>query len=180
LEEEVRTILRVAAERGLPSLIIGANAIVLLGYIRNTIDLDLIVPEESRSQWLDLLRELGYRLFHGASAFAQFEAAERAGTPVDLMFVDGPTWETLVDGAREMQLAGEKVLLPRSEHLVALKLHAIRSPTREKPEIDWEDIRQIVQICALDPREKSFRALILRYGGEDALEKIRRFRQEQS
>jgi hypothetical protein len=53
LEEQVRTILTVAAERGLPSLLIGANAIVLLGYIRNTVDLDLIVPEESRSRWLD-------------------------------------------------------------------------------------------------------------------------------
>ena len=78
-----------------------------------------------------------------------------------------------------MHLAGQQVLLPRPEHLVALKLHAIRSPTRGKPEIDWEDIRQIVQICALDPEEESFRALILRYGGVDALEKIRRFRQEQ-
>jgi len=152
---------------------------VLLGYIRNTIDLDLIVPEESRSQWLDLLRELGYRLFHGGSVFAQFEAPERAGTPVDLMFVDRPTWEGLIDGAREMQLAGQHVLLPRPEHLVALKLHAVRSPTRGKPEVDWEDVRQIVQICALDPEEQSFRALILRYGGADALDKIRRFRREQ-
>ena len=179
MEEQVRTILRVAAERGLPSLLIGANAIVLLGYIRNTIDLDLIVPEESRSQWLDLLRELGYRLFHGASAFAQFEAPESAGTPVDLMFVDWTTWQMLRNGAREMQLAGEQVLLPRPEHLVALKLHAIQSPTRGKPEVDWEDIRHIVQICALDPDDEAFRSLILRYGGEDALEKIRRFRKRQ-
>lgn len=171
LEEEIRTILRVAAERRLPSLLIGANAIVLLGYIRNTIDLDLIVPEESRSQWLDLLGELGYRLFHGASAFAQFEAPKRAGTPVDLMFVDQSTWAMLIDGAKEMQLAGQEVLLPRPEHLVALKLHAIESPTRGKPGVDWEDIRQIVRICALDPDDQSFRAPILRYGGEDALEK---------
>ena len=179
MEEQVRTILRGAAERGLPSLLIGANAIVLLGYIRNTVDLDLIVPEESRSRWLDLLRELGYRFFHGASAFAQFEAPESAGTPVDLMFVDLPTWQKLLDGAREMQLAGQRVLLPQPEHLVALKLHAIQSPSRGKPEVDWEDIRQIVQICALDPDDDPLRSLILQYGGEDALERIRRFRRQQ-
>ena len=179
MEEQVRTILRIAADRGLPSLLIGANAIVLLGYIRNTVDLDLIVPEESRSQWVDLLRELGYRLFHGASVFAQFEAPEHAGTPVDLMFVDGPTWQRLLEGAREMQLAGQRVLLPQAEHLVALKLHAIQSPTRGKPEVDWEDIRHIVQLCALDPDDEPFRSLVLRYGGEDALEKIRRFRRQQ-
>jgi hypothetical protein len=52
-EGEIIAILRAAAERGLPSLLIGANAVLLLGYVRNTIDLDLLVPEESRPQWLD-------------------------------------------------------------------------------------------------------------------------------
>ena len=65
---------------------------------------------------------------------------------------------------------------PRPEYLVALKLHAAASPTRSKPEVDWEDIRQIVRICALDPeRDESFRELILSYGGEDALAKIQSF-----
>src|SRR5438552_15606035 len=92
---EITAILRAASERGLPSLLIGANAIVLLGYIRNTVDLDLLVPEQSRLQWLDLLRELGYRVFHGIEAFAQFEPADKTGAPVDLMFVEEATWEKL-------------------------------------------------------------------------------------
>ncbi len=75
-----------------------------------------------------------------------------------------------------MDLAGERVLLPQPEYLVAPKLHAASSPTRSKPEVDWEDIRQIVRICALDSEEDSFRELILRYGGEDALGRIRQFR----
>jgi len=86
------------------------------------------------------------------------------------------TWEKLIAGAREMDLSGQRVLVPRPEYLVALKLHAAASPTRSKPEVDWEDIRQIVRICALDPeRDESFRELILRYGGEDALAKIQSF-----
>jgi hypothetical protein len=172
---EITAILRAASERGLPSLLIGANAVIMLGYIRNTVDLDLLVPEQSRSQWLDLLRELGYRFFHGVAAFAQFEPPDQTGSPVDLMFVEQSTWEKLSEGAKEMDLAGERVLLPRPEYLVALKLHAAASPTRSKPEVDWEDIRQIVRLCALDAREESFRALILRYGGEDALARIQSF-----
>jgi hypothetical protein len=176
--QEIIAILRAASERGLPSLLIGANAVIMLGYIRNTVDLDLLVPESSRSDWLDLLRELGYRFFHGVSAFAQFEPPDRIGSPVDLMFVEQSTWEKLSEGAKEMNLAGERVLLPRPEYLVALKLHAAASPTRSKPEVDWEDIRQIVRIAALDPAEESFRALILRYGGEDALARIQSFTRE--
>jgi hypothetical protein len=158
--QEIIAILRAASKRGLPSLLIGANAVIMLGYIRNTVDLDLLVPEHSRSQWLDLLRELGYRFFHGIAAFAQFEPPEPTGAPVDLMFVDQSTWQKMIEGAKEMRLAGERVLLPRPEYLVALKLHAAASPTRSKPEVDWEDIRQIVGICALDPEEESFRELI--------------------
>ena len=109
---EITAILRAASERGLPSLLIGANAIVLLGYIRDTVDLDLLVPEQSRSQWLDLLRELGYRVFHGVEAFAQFEPADKTGAPVDLMFVEEATWEKLIAGAREMDLSGQRVLVP--------------------------------------------------------------------
>jgi hypothetical protein len=176
METDVTAVLRLANERGLPNLLIGGNAVIMLGYIRNTADLDLLVPESSRSRWLDLMRELGYRFFHGVAAFAQFEPRESTGVPVDFMFVEQATWDKLVEGAQEMNLAGERVLLPRPEYLVALKLHAAASPTRTHPEVDWEDIRQIVRICALDPDEESFRALILRYGGEDARTRIKEFR----
>ena len=147
----------------------------MLGYIRNTVDLDLLVPETTRSRWLDLMRELGYRFYHGVSAFAQFEAPNQTGVPLDLMFVDQSTWEKLIQDAKEMDLAGERVLIPRPEYLVALKLHAAASPTRSKPEVDWEDIRQIVRMCGLDPADGSFRTLILRYGGEDAFARIQSF-----
>lgn len=172
MEKNVTTILHAAHERGLSSLLIGGNAIILLGYVRNTVDLDLLLPAGERSRWLDLLRELGYRFFHGVEAFAQFEPPEPDGVPVDLMFVERETWEKLIAGAREAMLADQPVLLPRPEYLVALKLHAASSATRAKPEVDWEDIRQIVRICALDPTEPAFRELILRYGGEDAIRRI--------
>jgi hypothetical protein len=169
MEKDVAVILRLASDRALPSLLIGANALIKLGYIRNTVDLDLLVPEESRSQWLDVMRELGYRLFHGGSAFAQFEPGNAGAPPVDLMFVDQAT---------PIDIAGENILIPRPEHLVALKLHAANSSTRTKPELDWEDIRQIVRICALDPEEEPFGSLILRYGGEGALQRIRDSRKQ--
>ncbi|MFN2477546.1 MAG: hypothetical protein ABR526_14560 [Chthoniobacterales bacterium] len=175
MEEEFATIVKRAAERGLPSLVIGGNAVILLGYIRNTADLDLLVPEDKRSEWLDLLRELDFRSFHATEAFVQLESNHRGGPPVDLMFVDASTWAKLSEGAHVADFAGEPVLVPRPEFLVALKLHAAASPTRSRAEVDWEDIRQIVRICALDPEKESFRDLILRYGGEDGLARIRSF-----
>ena len=175
MKDEIIAILQLASKRGLRSLVIGGNALILLGYVRNTVDFDLLVPETSRSQWLDLLRELGYRFLHGTTAFAQFEPPDHASTPVDLMFVDDGTWQKLDADTSKTDLGGETVHLPRPEHLVALKLHAASSKTRSNPEIDWNDIREIVQICNLNPSDAAFRDLIMRYGGEDALAKIRSF-----
>jgi hypothetical protein len=95
MEKAVTALLRGASKRGLDSLLIGGNALILLGYIRNTVDLDLLLPEEARSHWLDLMRELGYRLLHGVTAFAQFEPPDESAAPVDLMFVEQATWEKL-------------------------------------------------------------------------------------
>lgn len=176
MEESVVTILRSSAERGLPRLLIGGNAVILLGYIRSTADVDLMVPASSRSRWLDLLRELGWKFYNGTGTFAQFEPPEKGGTPVDLMFVDPGTWDKLLAESREVELAGQVVRLPKPEFLVALKLHAASSPTRSKPESDWEDIRQLIRICHLDPAEPAFREIILRYGGENALTRIETFR----
>lgn len=175
MEEAVATILRSSAERGLPRILIGGNAVIMLGYLRTTADLDLMVPASTRSRWLELLRDLGWKFFHGAGAFAQFEAPEKGGTPVDLMFVDTATWDKLLADSREVDVAGQSVRLPKPEFLVALKLHAAASPTRSKPESDWEDIRQIVRICGLDPAEPTFRDVILRYGGENAIARIAAF-----
>lgn len=166
MEQSIVRILRGSAERGLPCLLSGENAVILLGYTRTTIDLDFMVPQSMRSRWLDLMRELGWRFYNGTTAFAQFEAPEKGGTPVDLMFVEHATWEKLLSESLEMNLAGESVRLPKPEFLVALKLHSASSPTRSKPESDWEDIRQIVQICHLNHEEPVFRKIILRYGGE--------------
>src|SRR5687767_3009898 len=175
MQQTLRRILDAAAARGLSCLLIGGNALILLGYIRNTVDLDLLVEADRRSVWLDLMRDLGYRLFHGAGAFAQFESGAAGEPAVDLMFVDGGTWEKLWAGARSGEAASRKVFTPRPEHLVALKLHAASSPTRSKPESDWEDIRQIIRICKLNVEEPEFRAMIFRYGGEKAIARIESF-----
>ncbi len=171
-------LLAAASRAGLPFLLIGGNAVILLGFPRFTLDVDLLVPEAKRSQWLDLMRELGFRLAHGTETFAQFQPTDADTVPVDLMFVDGATWSKLDSEARVQTVAEFKVRLPRPEHLVALKLHAAASPSRDASEQDWQDIRRIVQVCHLDPDEPNFREIILQYGGEKALNRIRTYSHE--
>ena len=148
---------------------------ILLGFPRTTIDIDLLVPLEKRSLWLDLMRDLGFRQLHGTESFVQFEPGAIGMVPVDLMFVDGPTWQNLDAEARQQTLAEQPVRMPRVEHLIALKLHAAASPARSAREQYWEDILQLVRSCHLDPAEAYFSGIILRYGGQDAMDRILRF-----
>jgi hypothetical protein len=176
MQETLRRIIEAAEARNLPFLLIGGNAMILIGYIRNTVDIDLLVESEKRSKWLDLMRELGLHFLHGTGAFAQFEPANSSDPGMDLMFVNAATWEKLAESSRTGHAAGHEVRMPRPEHLVALKLHAASSPTRSKPEVDWEDIRQIVRICGLDIADPGFHEIVLRYGGEEAVRRIESFR----
>jgi hypothetical protein len=175
MQETLRRIIESAKARELPFLLIGGHAVILYGFARNTIDIDLLVPTKCRSAWLNLMGELGFRFYHGTGAFAQFEPEDKSITSVDLMFVDDHTWDILSEAPVMKSLAGHDVRLPRPEHLVALKLHAAKGPDRSRPESDWEDIRQIVQICGLNIGNPEFRAMVLRYGGEGAIHRIESF-----
>lgn len=175
MKNTLSIVLGAASRKGLPCLLIGGNAVILLGLPRMTIDIDLLVPAEKRSQWLDLLRELGFRLLNGTEAFAQFDPGAEGMAPVDLMFVDAPTWKNLDEEARQEIVADHPVRLPRVEHLIALKLHAAASPMREARQQDWEDIRQMVRAWHLDPSDPYFREIILRHGGEEAMNRIIRY-----
>ena len=94
---------------------------------------------------------------------------------VDLMFVDDGTWERLAAEPLERDVAGHPVIIPQPEHLIALKLHSASSPERQRTEMDWEDIRQIIRVCGIDQMNPAFREMVLRYGGETALNRIESF-----
>ncbi len=66
--------------------------------------------------------------------------------------------------------------MPSPAHMVALKLHAASSPQRSDPEKDWGDIFQLVKRHRLDPDEEAFAGLVKRYGGEVALERLKKWR----
>ncbi|NUN92311.1 MAG: hypothetical protein HUU04_00865 [Verrucomicrobiae bacterium] len=161
-----------AAERRLSCLVIGGNAVGLLGFPRMTIDIDLLICDETRAAWKDVLQKLGLRLLDEVDAFIQFEPGDSGMAPVDLMIVDAATWEKLWAAARPVTVASLKAFTPRPEHLIALKLHAASSPTRRKPEADWEDIREIMRRYHLTASDPELRAMILRYGGQNALDRI--------
>lgn len=160
-----------AAKRNLDFLLIGGHAVICLGHQRLTMDLDLLVLASNKSAWEELLGRYGYRCFTEGNAFAQFEG--EIGWPrVDLMLVDGSTFAKL--HADSVVTQGRRT--PSPQHMVALKLHAMQSSDRDAQRTgqDWLDIQKLIELHGLDPKEETFASLIRRFGGDEALERIRR------
>jgi len=164
-----------ASKQGLDFVLIGGNAVILSGFARSTADIDLMICTTNRSRWLDTMRDMEYRLFNGNPVFSQFEPVSKNGPAIDLMYVDENTWSVIRSSAIAKELENISILVPKPEHIIAMKLHAAKSPTRGKPETDWEDIRQLIMIHQLDPRDAEFQSLILKHGGEESFEKILSF-----
>jgi hypothetical protein len=159
-----------AAKRNLDFLLIGGQAISVLGHLRLTMDIDFLVLASNKSGWEELLGIYSYRCFSEGKGFAQFEG--KPGWPrVDLMLVDDATFAKLCADAIETK--GKRT--PSPEHMVALKLHAAQSGERDpdKSNQDWIDIRKLIELHKLDPQQERFASLIRRYGGEEGLERVR-------
>jgi hypothetical protein len=168
--ELIERLTQEAGKRNMDFLLIGGQAISVLGHLRLTMDIDFLVLASNKTGWEELLGIYGYRSFSEGKGFAQFEG--KPGWPrVDLMLVDDSTFAKLRADAIETK--GKRT--PSPKHMVALKLHAIRSGDRDpdKANQDWIDIRKLVELHGLDPNEGTFASLIRRYGGDEALERIR-------
>jgi len=157
-----------------PFLVVGGHAVILHGIPRFTRDLDLLIPENSIESWLTLLGKLGYQSYHRSEAFVQLEAsAQGALPPVDLMIVDSTTWSKLLEKSLEQNSGAGGVLpVPHPWHLIAMKLQAASAPTRRGSAVDWSDILQLILSCSINIADPEFRAIVLKYGGDSALQRI--------
>ena len=89
------------------------------------------------------------------------------------MYVNQTTWSNLSKEAAGKTHGQVNIKVPSVRHMVALKLHAARSPSRSDPDKDWTDIRQLIKRHKLDLTDHDFMTLVVRYGGEEALEKLK-------
>ncbi len=173
--ELIERLAREAEKRGVEFLVIGGHAVVHHGYERMTTDVDFLSEQSSREAWRSILGEFGYDLALETSAFEQFSKHELGCPQVDIMFVNPGTWENL-RGESEAKVSRQVVVrVPSPAHMVALKLHAALSPQHSDPEKDWVDIFQLVKRHRLDPYDEAFAGLVKRYGGESALERLKKW-----
>jgi len=166
-----QTINSEAHNRHLQFLVIGGLAVNFHGYSRDTADLDLLIRQDAREQWLSLFAELGYTVYRDKNAFVQLSPPTEGAWPVDLMMVREPTFRPIFDHGKEVEMYGARVQIPTLEHLLALKLHALKHTNAGRFLKDFLDVENLVKVNKVDLRSNGVRQMFLKYGTMEIYEK---------
>jgi hypothetical protein len=161
-----------AAGQGLTFLVIGGHAVIQHGFQRGTEDLDLLVCKDDRAIWLTLVAGLGYRLLRDGGSFAQFESPDPSEWNLDLMFVAAATFARLRAGATPAQVEGVTVSIPSLEHLLALKVHALKHGQGLRVLKDLTDVAELLAVNRVDPKTPWVRALFEKHGDVELYERV--------
>jgi len=170
--EVFKAIAREASRRRLEFLVIGGLAVNFYGYSRDTADLDLLVQKDTQPDWCELFASLGYSLDRDAETFLQFAPPSQADWPVDLMLVKEPTFTPMFRASQQVEMYGVLLRIPSLEHLVALKLHALKYTRAHRFLKDFQDVEGLVRVGGLDLSAENVRQMFLKYGTLDIYEKI--------
>ena len=133
-----------------------------------------LIPRDARANWLSFFLELGYSLFREQGAFIQLSPPKQGAWPVDLMMVQEATFKPMFDQGKRVEIYGVRVLIPCLEHLIALKLHALKHTHAGRALKDFLDVENLVRVNKVDLRAEKVRQLFLKYGNVELYEKISR------
>ncbi len=119
-----------------------------------------------------MFADLGYRIFSDGTNFVQLASDKDAAWPVDLMFVQSATFKPMLDGSRVVEFYGSASRIPTLEHLIALKLHALKNTQTGRFLKDFLDVENLIRINHLDIKPENIRRLFEKYATMGLYEKM--------
>lgn len=152
-------------------MLAGGFALAAWGSTRATADLDLVVDDAAKSTLLPRLHAEGFATLFDSDGFTNLLHPDPELGRLDLIWVEGETSRRLFEASSERVLpGGPAVPVPAPEHLVEMKVKAIRNrPTRVFR--DGEDLRVLLGLEGLD--EDAARETFVRAGLLGLWERLR-------
>jgi hypothetical protein len=161
-----------ARDQGLAFLVVGGHAVIQHGFQRGTEDMDILACKDDRPRWLRLAERLGYRVFRDGGSFVQFEAADLSEWDLDVMFVAAETFARLRAEAQAARVEGVGVSVPSLQHLLSLKVYALKHGHGLRVLKDMTDVAELLAVNRVDPRAAWVRELFERYGDLETYERV--------
>ena len=104
--------------------------------------------------------------------FARFLGNTSYLMDVDFMFVDRSTLDKILKEAGSLTISGQKFVVPSLNHLIALKLHAIKNNEKNRLMKDLPDIVNLIKNNGIDVRNEDFKNLCLKFGTENLYQRL--------
>lgn len=137
---------------GIPFAVVGALAVHGYGYSRATNDVDLLVGRDAQDRLIAFLESRGFETLHRSEGYSNHLHRQAAGGRLDVVYVDPDTWAKISGGLRHVVLGQNRVTVPKPEHLVAMKVHAMKNdPARIFK--DMADIQFLMTLPGVDRGE---------------------------
>ena len=133
--------------------VIGGVALASYGLARMTMDLDIVVDAAAQAELVGYLEKQGFETLHCSAAYSNHLHSDPTRGRIDFVYVRSPTREKLFSGAASLPgPGGREVLVPKPEHLIAMKALAIKNdPDRTLQ--DLADIRNLARLPGVDHEE---------------------------
>ncbi len=145
---------------------------IAYGFGRVTYDVDFLVDQADREAWYERAKNAGLTVLFESSAFTQF--SQKDGLGFDLMFVKRETFEKMWAESKDAEFAGARARIPSLDHLLALKIHALKNQPPQRTGKDAQDVEKLAVLNQLDLTEKKYEELFLKYGTREIYETILR------
>jgi hypothetical protein len=162
---EIDDIGRFLSEAGHSFGIVGGVALAAYGHPRLTLDLDFVVDAAAQDEVIGFMEGRGFLTLHRSSGYSNHRHAVERRRRVDFMYVRDDTAARVLRGLRQLPGPGGRLIpVPRPEHLIAMKVHAIK----QAPERTWQDMADIGYLVRLDGVSRDeVRGYFSKHGLED-------------
>jgi predicted nucleotidyltransferase len=136
----------------IPFALTGGLALHAYGYTRFTADVDLLIVRAFQDLVIERMEAEGYETLYRSEGYSNHLHSDTGLGRIDFIWVDDSTAEKIFSSTRQVAVQDIALPVPRPEHLVAMKLQAIRNdPSRRLR--DLADIQQLMRVAGVDQEQ---------------------------
>jgi hypothetical protein len=139
--------------RGFPLAVVGGLGLHAYGITRATFDLDIVTDTAAQGDLIAFLEAEGYETLHRSASYSNHLHRDADAGRLDFIYVDPETSRRLFEDCRpRLDLGRRRALVPRAEHLVAMKVQSIRND-RSRALQDLADVLALLRLPDVDQAE---------------------------
>ena len=178
MDETFKTAAGALEESGVRFLLGGGFAVNVHGFERGTKDIDLLVSEMDRDRANDALLGVGFTALRSVDIVTRYQPPSGILLVVDILPLDPKTFDAMWADGLDRHMAGSKVRVVGIDHLLAMKLHAMKHDNMVRGLKDLLDIAALARANNLAPDSDRLRDLCLQFGSQSILESVRKALQD--